>query len=106
MALKRIGIETQSVEIEIPKDEKLGDISTPVAMMLSKELKRPPQQIAKEIIEGIDKNEQFEKIEVSGPGFINFTFKHVSHCFNSSMRMPRKSFTVIIRIIVSKIIHK
>ncbi len=76
IALKRLGIESRTVEIEIPKHEKLGDISTPVAMTLAKELKKPPQQIAKEIIEGIEKNEKFEKIEVSGPGFINFTFKN------------------------------
>ncbi|MEF9426837.1 MAG: arginine--tRNA ligase, partial [Candidatus Mariimomonas ferrooxydans] len=64
------------IEIEIPKNESLGDIATTVAMSLTKILKKPPRKIAEELIQRIkEKPYSFEKIEVAGPGFINFTFK-------------------------------
>ncbi len=64
------------IEIEIPKNESLGDIATTVAMSLTKILKKPPRKIAEELLERIkEKPHSFEKIEVAGPGFINFTFK-------------------------------
>ncbi len=75
-AIKEIGIACDSIELEIPKHEVLGDISTPVAMTLARKLKRPPRSIADDIVRKIDANDQFEKVEVSGPGFINFTFKN------------------------------
>jgi arginyl-tRNA synthetase len=65
------------IEIEIPKNEKMGDFAITVAMRLTKLLKRPPKEIAKEIVGKI--NEQrpdfFEKIEIAGPGFINLRLK-------------------------------
>lgn len=62
------------VEIEIPKEEGLGDLSTPIAMGLARILKKPPIKIAKDIISSIENKEIFEKIDIAGPGFINFTF--------------------------------
>lgn len=65
------------VEIEVPKNETMGDAAVTVAMRLAKKLKKPPVKIAEEIIGKI--NEQhpdfFEKISIAGPGFINFKFK-------------------------------
>ena len=76
-ALNSMGVAVaERIEIEVPRDEALGDLSTPVAMSLSKQLKKAPKKIAEEIISGIKgKTADFEKIEVAGPGFINFTFK-------------------------------
>ncbi len=64
----------RDIEIEIPKDESLGDLSTPVAMGLAKQLKKSPKKIAQEIISRIESGSIFEKVEIAGPGFINFTF--------------------------------
>ncbi len=74
-ALKNIGIGNKIIEFEIPKHEKLGDISTPIAMALAKELKKPLRDIAESIVKSIDNNKLFESIEISGPGFINFRLK-------------------------------
>ena len=74
-AVKRLGIEAPFVEFEIPREEKFGDLATPVAMPLSKQLKRPPRSIAEDIVKLIGKEGPFEKIEIAGPGFINITFK-------------------------------
>ena len=64
-------------EVEFPRDESMGDFATTVAMRLTKILKKPPQKIAGDIVEEINRHhsEFFEKIEIAGPGFINFTFK-------------------------------
>lgn len=74
-AVKRLGIEAPFVEFEIPREEKFGDLATPVAMPLSKQLKRPPRSIAEDIVKLIGKEGPFEKIEIAGPGFINITFR-------------------------------
>ncbi len=74
-ALKRLGVETvSSIEIEVPPQESMGDLSTPVAMLLTKSLKKPPRKIAEDMINAIEDKAFFEKIEIAGPGFVNFTF--------------------------------
>lgn len=74
-SLKKLGIEaTHAIEVEVPPQESLGDLSTPVAMLLSKTLKKSPQEIAKELVSSIKHTTPFEKVDIAGPGFINFTF--------------------------------
>ncbi len=60
------------VMVEIPKDKANGDYSTNIAMRLTKQLGRKPQDIASELVEELSKNDLIEKVEVAGPGFINF----------------------------------
>jgi len=60
---------------EIPKTISHGDFSCNVAMMLTKKLKKNPRQIAEEIISNLKYDEDIiQKIEIAGPGFINFFF--------------------------------
>jgi arginyl-tRNA synthetase len=74
-SLKTLGIETIPViEIEVPPDESFGDIATPVAMSLSEILKKPSRKVAEEIVGSIKNKAIFERIDIAGPGFINFTF--------------------------------
>lgn len=70
--------DTFSVVVEIPKDTKNGDFSTNVAMRLTKLLKRKPQDIAQEIVEELLKADFIDKVEIAGPGFINFFVKKTS----------------------------
>jgi len=74
------GLELGTIEIEIPKDEGFGDLSTPLAMGLAKALKKPPRKIAEEIVAMIDLGDTFERIEIAGPGFINFSFSRAFIC--------------------------
>jgi arginyl-tRNA synthetase len=61
------------VEIEEPKFENQGDFSTNIAMVSASVQKTAPRKIAEAIINHIeDDNHLFEKIEIAGPGFINF----------------------------------
>lgn len=72
--------EVSSIEIEIPKEENFGDLSTPIAMGLAKTLKKPPRKIAEDTVNALENKEIFEKIDIAGPGFINFTFSKSHLC--------------------------
>lgn len=75
-ALKEQGIikNPMDIIIEIPRERENGDYSSNIAMQLTKELRKNPMEIAQQIIEQI-KEEQIEKIEIKGPGFLNFFVK-------------------------------
>jgi arginyl-tRNA synthetase len=74
-ALESLGVSPlPEIEVEVPKVETFGDISTPVAMGLAKQMKKSPRKIAEEIVAAIIRRDIFERIEIAGPGFINFTF--------------------------------
>jgi len=74
-ALRSLGIEpAPEIDVEVPRHESFGDLSSPVAMGLAKQLKKAPKKIAEEIIASMPGKEIFEKIEIAGPGFINLTF--------------------------------
>ncbi|MCL2009389.1 MAG: arginine--tRNA ligase [Synergistaceae bacterium] len=64
-------------EVERPKREGQGDRSSSVAMQLAKLMGIPPRELAAEIAaslsnENNENNGIIDKIEVAGPGFINF----------------------------------
>ncbi len=75
-ALKNLGIEAESVLLEHPADMNNGDYSTNVALVYAKQLEMNPRTLAENIITNLHKSdlcgEQIEKIEIAGPGFINF----------------------------------
>ncbi|HLA00640.1 MAG TPA: arginine--tRNA ligase, partial [Thermodesulfovibrionales bacterium] len=74
-ALKKLGIESiPAIEVEVPPRESMGDLATTIAMSLAGIMKKPPREIAKDLFNSIRDEATFEKIEIAGPGFINFTF--------------------------------
>jgi arginyl-tRNA synthetase len=61
------------VVLEIPKEKAHGDYSTNMAMQLARVAKKAPRMIAEALIENFDRSKaSIEKIELAGPGFINF----------------------------------
>lgn len=61
------------VILELPKEKAHGDYSTNMAMQLARVAKKAPRMIAEGIIENFDRSKaSIEKIEIAGPGFINF----------------------------------
>jgi arginyl-tRNA synthetase len=61
------------VILEIPKEKAHGDYSTNMAMQLARVAKKAPRMIAEALIENFDRTKaSIEKIELAGPGFINF----------------------------------
>jgi arginyl-tRNA synthetase len=71
--LKKLEIENINIILDYPKNPENGDISTNIAMLLAKPLKKQPKVIAQELIAKLDYSSDFiEKIEIAGNGFINF----------------------------------
>lgn len=75
-SLKKLGLSNTDVRLEHPEVEAHGDYSSNVALILSKTVKKPPREVAvqivKELSEDTELAEIVEKIDVAGPGFINF----------------------------------
>lgn len=68
--------ELPNIVLEIPKEKAHGDFATNIAMQLARIARKSPREIAKDIKEQIDLNAHaIEKIEIAGPGFINFFMK-------------------------------
>jgi arginyl-tRNA synthetase len=64
-----------NINFNVPSAAAHGDLSTNVAMLLSKQLKKNPRDIANEIISGLEyDNNKISKLDIAGPGFINFHF--------------------------------
>lgn len=74
--ISSLGIEAPPIEVETPRSMEYGDISTNIALKLTRLLRKNPQEIAMTIVDGLrpDFSDVFEKIEVVAPGFINFFF--------------------------------
>ena len=60
------------VELERTRDPTHGDFASNIAMRLSKAAKRNPRELAQAIVNAIPANESLSKVELAGPGFINF----------------------------------
>lgn len=61
--------------VERTRDSRHGDFTTNIAMRLAKTVGRNPREIAGSIIAALPDTELVDKVEIAGPGFINF---HVS----------------------------
>ncbi len=77
--------EDNMIMVERPRDPKMGDYSTNIAMRLAKSLHKKPVDIANELIASLKGNlEEASEISVAGPGFINFKINEsaLSACIN------------------------
>ena len=58
--------------VELPRSRQHGDLATNVAMLLAKEEKRPPREIAEMFAAKLSQADAcILKVEIAGPGFIN-----------------------------------
>jgi arginyl-tRNA synthetase len=60
-----------AVVIERPKSAEHGDYACNVALQLARPLKRPPREIAKELVAALPESPVLQKAEIAGAGFIN-----------------------------------
>src|SRR5699024_9788900 len=68
--------ELPSIVLEKPRDKTHGDFATNIAMQLARIAKKAPRNIAEEIVEELDvEKASIDRIEIAGPGFINFFMK-------------------------------
>tara|TARA_Y200000002_G_scaffold73650_1_gene57712 strand:+ start:19165 stop:20871 length:1707 start_codon:yes stop_codon:yes gene_type:complete len=64
------------IQFERPKSADMGDLSLSTAMVLAKQLKKSPRDIANEISTQLKLINEFDRVEIAGPGFLNFFLKH------------------------------
>jgi arginyl-tRNA synthetase len=69
------GIDTSRVVVEPPKDPTHGDMATNAAMVLAKEAKAKPRDLAEKIATRLRSEDLIASVDVAGPGFINLTLK-------------------------------
>jgi arginyl-tRNA synthetase len=69
------GIDFSRVVVEPPRDASHGDMATNAAMVLAKDAKAKPRDLADKIAEKLRADELIAAVEVAGPGFINLTLK-------------------------------
>jgi arginyl-tRNA synthetase len=69
----QFGDSLPTFEIEAPKQAEHGDFASNVALVLASQAKQPPRRIAETIIKGFSAPQgMLQKVEIAGPGFINF----------------------------------
>jgi arginyl-tRNA synthetase len=61
-----------NIRIDHSKDKVQGDFASNIAMMLSKQAKCSPRDLAEQIINNLPNSAEVDKVEIAGPGFINF----------------------------------
>jgi arginyl-tRNA synthetase len=70
---------------QTPKVE-LGELATPVAFELARQLKKPPSAIAEELVAKVGKLDGVERMEVAGAGYINFFLDRAAAVRGSRLR--------------------
>jgi arginyl-tRNA synthetase len=68
-------IDLSRVVVEPPRDASHGDMATNAAMVLAKEAKAKPRDLAEQIAARLRADDLIASVDVAGPGFINLTLK-------------------------------
>jgi arginyl-tRNA synthetase len=63
---------TPAIQVENAKDKTHGDFASNIAMMLAKPAGMKPRDLAEKLIAALPADEQITKVEIAGPGFLNF----------------------------------
>jgi len=64
------------IHLERTRSTEHGEFATNLAMTLAKQSSMPPRELAQAIIDNLPNSRQIEKMEIAGPGFINFFLHH------------------------------
>ena len=70
------GMDLKNVGVEPPRDPSHGDLATNAAMVLSKQARMKPRDIAEAIAPEIGKVAHVSGVEIAGPGFINIRLEN------------------------------
>ena len=62
-------------QVSKPQDSLHGDWTSNLALIMAKQMKRNPRELANEIVETLENPRSFEKIVIAGAGFLNFYLK-------------------------------
>jgi arginyl-tRNA synthetase len=71
-ALNDLGVTVANIPLEHPVEFSNGDYATGIALAKAKEAGMNPHALAEKIVASVGTLQHVEKIEIAGPGFINF----------------------------------
>src|SRR3954469_15081615 len=77
-------VDLSRVVVEPPREASHGDMATNAAMVLAKDAKAKPRELAEQIAARLRADELIENVDVAGPGFINLTLK--AHVWADALR--------------------
>jgi len=69
------GIDQSRIVVEPPRDPAHGDMAINAAMVLAKDAKKKPRELAQAIADALAADDLVQNVDVAGPGFINLTLK-------------------------------
>ena len=69
------GIDLSRVVVEPPRDPAHGDVATNAAMVLTRQAKTKPRDLAEQIAARLRADDLIASVDIAGPGFINLTLK-------------------------------
>ncbi len=91
-AIESSGFSPVRIQFDIPKEEKFGDMSSNAALLIAKANRIQPRKVAEEIVNNIKSDPGIvNKIEIAGPGFINFFIADNFYKENLSGILKQKS---------------
>ena len=73
-ALKQLDAVTGDnlVQIDRTRDKSHGDYACNIALVLARQLKMKPRDLAQQIVDALPDDPSIARVEIAGPGFINF----------------------------------
>ena len=71
-AAAELGAAGAGFRVERPKDTSHGDLASNIALALASRLRRSPRDIAHDLKDRLDEIEGVDRIDIAGPGFLNF----------------------------------
>lgn len=75
------GSASTQIHVERTRQKSHGDFATNISLTMAKNVERNPRELAQQIIKALPANDQITKVDIAGPGFINF-FVHEASSFS------------------------
>ena len=74
--LEQLNYPKADINVQTPKQIEHGDLTTNIAMIIAKQINENPIIVAKKIISYLENCNEYEKVNIAGPGFINIKISH------------------------------
>lgn len=74
----QLAIDLPKIQVDATKNKQHGDFACNIALILAKSLQRNPRDVAEMVIKALPPSPSIAKVEIAGPGFINFYLSHAA----------------------------
>lgn len=71
--------DADAVQVERARDSAHGDFATSLALRLAKPARMKPRDIAERLVAALPRDARIERVEIAGPGFINFHLSRTAY---------------------------